>query len=255
MSFVAILFTLITIPQGGWVRNYGWSGLDIGESVRQTYDGGYIAGAISIESDADTAPVRFLLIKTKSNGDTIWTHIYDGGGTRDVDCCCVHQTKDGGYVIFGASASFGGIWLLRTDTNGDTIWTRILGKGGGLSVHQTDDEGFIITGYGPGSITISVVLIKTDSLGYVGVSEPVTPPVSANWQVVSPVGSTVTLRYSNQPQGFHVLVFDASGRKVDEIESQGESGTITWGQGIGPGVYSVRVESSHPSTKKIVLIR
>ncbi|NLI99126.1 T9SS type A sorting domain-containing protein [bacterium] len=124
------------------------------------------------------------------------------------------------------------------------------------SGEQTTDEGYIITGCGYFENSyIGLLLLKTDSLGYVGITEPVIPPVQSDWQVVSPVGPTVTLRYEKQPQGFHALMFDASGRKVDEIGSSLTSGEIVWGESFGPGVYFVRVESSHPSTKKIVLIR
>ncbi|NLI97137.1 T9SS type A sorting domain-containing protein, partial [bacterium] len=189
------------------------------------------------------------LIKTNPVGDSLWGHSW--GGADDDASTCVQQTTDGGYIISAETRSFGearvNAWLLKTDVNGDTTWARILGAGWGHSVQQTTDGGYIICG--------GLTLIKTDSLGYVGVEEPITKPALTDWRVVSPVGSTVTLKYSNRPQGFHAFVFDASGRKVDEMRSQGESGTITWGQGVSAGVYFVRVESSHPATKKIILIK
>ncbi|NLI98786.1 hypothetical protein GX441_09050, partial [bacterium] len=44
---------------------------------------------------------------------------------------------------------------------------------------------------------------------------------------VTPIGSTITLRYFDCPNGFSASVFDASGRKIDMIESSGESGTLS----------------------------
>lgn len=228
-----------------------WTNRHVGSCVVQTKDGGYVITGIKWDSYWYT---DITLIKTNPVGDSLWGHSW--GGADDDASTCVQQTTDGGYILVGSSNSFGGIWLLKTNVDGDTAWTRILSKGGGNSLQQTSDNGYIIAGYGPCSTTVlSLVLIKTDSLGNVGVSEPTTSPAQTNWQMVSPVGSQVTLRYENLPQGFHAIVFDASGRKVDEIQSKVESGTITWGQGVGVGVYFVRAESSHPITKKIVLIR
>ncbi|NLI98014.1 hypothetical protein GX441_05060, partial [bacterium] len=55
----------------------------------------------------------------------------------------------------------------------------------------------------------------------VGVAEPVTP--ITHLEIANPIGSSITLRYSNCPNGFRASVYDASGRKIDIIESSGES--------------------------------
>ena len=228
--------------------------------VEQTFEGGYI--------QITNHNKDIWIIKTDSYGDTVWTKTY--GGENEEYGYDIHQTKDSGYVAIGTTRSFciarGDAWLLRTDKNGDTLWTRTSyiadsTKGGEIfSGQSTSDGGYIMTGcsnlYSTDVWDMSDIwFLKTDSLGYVGIAEPIITPAQTDWQVLSPIGSTVTLRYSNLPQGFHAFVYDASGRKVDEIESQGESGTITWGQGVGVGVYFVRAESTHPSTKKVILIR
>ncbi len=80
----------------------------------------------------------------------------------------------------------------------------------------------------------------------------------ANWYITQSVGPQITLQYSNSPQGFHANIFDVTGRKVDELHSDGQSGTITWGECYGcygPGVYFIRDESDSPKTHKVVLIQ
>ena len=105
----------------------------------------------------------------------------------------------------------------------------------------------------------------------VGVAEPpVTPvtPVTHQLEITNPIGSEITLRYSNCPQGFRASVFDASGSKVDQIQSSATSGTILWGGGggghgcygvcygcYGPGVYFIVPQDKRGSAKKVILLR
>jgi hypothetical protein len=80
--------------------------------------------------------------------------------------------------------------------------------------------------------------------------------IPANWRVISPVGTRITLRYSHYPQGFHARVFDASGRKVDELHSAHPSGTITWGDNASRGVYFVKdVSDKLAGAKKVVIVK
>jgi hypothetical protein len=153
-----------------WTRTYGGSESDIGYSVRQTSDGGYIMTGNTYSSGAGHSDV--YLVKTDADGDTLWTRTY--GGSEWDDARSIQQTSDSGYVVAGFTNSFGAgsydIWLLKTDTNGDTLWSGVYGGSGedqGYSVQQTTDGGYIIAGYtysfGAGSA--DVYLVKTDADG------------------------------------------------------------------------------------------
>ncbi len=96
------------------------------------------------------------------------------GGNESDWGTSVQQTSDDGFIITGASRSFGAdfqdVLLLKTDADGDTLWMKLFGGSGreeGLSVQQTSDSGYVIfantPSYGAGSW--DAWLIRTDVNG------------------------------------------------------------------------------------------
>jgi len=151
-----------------WTKTYGGAYGDVGWSVQQTTDGGYvIAGFKGTNPNYDV-----YLIKTNASGDTLWTRNYGGPGCEDG--YSVQQTTDGGYIVVGQTPSFGAgsfdVYLIKTNASGDTLWTRTYGGtngDGGQSVQQTSDGGYIIVGYtwSFGAGGDDFYLIKTNASG------------------------------------------------------------------------------------------
>jgi len=153
-----------------WTRTYGGTGTDIGKSVQQTTDEGYIVTGYTESYGMGESDV--YLIKTDSLGDTLWTKTYVGGDQNYGRS--VQQTADGGYIVAGDAIFYGAggydVYLIKTDSLGDTLWTKTYGGGEGdfgYSVQQTTDGGYIVAGYtwSYGVGESDVYLIKTDSLG------------------------------------------------------------------------------------------
>jgi hypothetical protein len=168
------LFTLLVcIPFFGFNQDFdntfGGDSLDMGYSIQQTIDGGYIITGSTESYGSGDADV--YLIKTDANGDSLWTKTFGGPG-QDYGSS-LQITSDGGYIITGRTEHANGnkdVYLMKTDVNGDSLWTKTYGGTSvdfGLFVQQTSDGGFIITGatesYGNGGR--DVYLIKTDMNG------------------------------------------------------------------------------------------
>lgn len=146
-----------------WDKKFGGSSDRIAQSVQQTTDGGYILAGRKAQS-LSTNDV--LVIKTDASGNKIWERLF--AGTRDDQAYSVQQTKDGGYIVAGHTASSGAgsedAWLIKLDAGGNKIWSKTFGGAnadGARSVQQTSDEGYILSGY----TTVSGWLLKTDTNG------------------------------------------------------------------------------------------
>jgi hypothetical protein len=178
VCFLLVTTTLVAIPataQGGWIKNYGDGDTEFGEVVEETSEGGYYV--LGTTYSAETK-IDIWILKTDKNGDTVWTRTY--GGSLDDWGFSGQITSDGGFIITGFTESFGAgkhdAWLLKIDPDGDTAWTQTYGDTGydvASSVHQTTDDGYIITGHRDGKfnqdynyvIPGDIWLIKTQADG------------------------------------------------------------------------------------------
>ncbi|MDA9726925.1 hypothetical protein N9U48_00255 [Bacteroidota bacterium] len=159
-----------------WSQTFGTeTGGEIGYSVQQTVDGGYIVtGSKHNPNNFDTGMYSPILIKIDESGEEEWFQTFGGDGWG----YSVQQTVDGGYIVTGSKDPIGNdvsdVYLLKTDENGEEEWSQIFDgsyEDVGFSVQQTTDGGYIITGYTNYFITIEqfisydIYLIKTDNLG------------------------------------------------------------------------------------------
>jgi hypothetical protein len=154
-----------------WSRTFGGSALDDGYAVAQTDDGGYIIVGGTDSYGAGYTDV--YLIKVDTDGELQWDTTL-GGSSADWGSS-VQPTAHGGYIIVGATASYGAgsydVYLIKTDAEGNQQWFKTFGGSSadyGFSVQPTDDGGYIIAGntYSFGAGGSDVYLIKVSERGH-----------------------------------------------------------------------------------------
>ena len=162
-----------------WLKTFGGPNRDLGLSVQETEDGGYIIAGLTESFGAGKGDV--WLIKTDPKGDREWDRTF--GGSNFDSGASVQQTRDGGYIVTGYntttidnvgsysrlfnSDNIGRIWLIKTDSEGIELWNETFGgtrNDWGNSVQETGDGGYIIAGvtesYGAGKEDVWLIKVR-----------------------------------------------------------------------------------------------
>ena len=106
-----------------WQKTFSGSDGDVGNSVQQTTDGGFIIAG-STHSFGAGYYGDVYLIRTDSAGNLLWQKTFDGSS---VDYgFSVQQTADGGFIIAGCTSSFGAgnddVYLVKVGFEGCERW-------------------------------------------------------------------------------------------------------------------------------------
>lgn len=146
-----------------WIKSFGGSGMEAGQSIIQTMDGGYAILGYTNSIDGDLsgktmAVSDYWLLKLDANGNLQWNKTY-GGSKEDLGQSVI-QTTDGGYALVGYAMSddgdgsnnegFHDNWILRLDAAGTILWEQSFGFSGhdhSYDVIQTADGGFFFAGF------------------------------------------------------------------------------------------------------------
>ena len=153
-----------------WDEEYGDENeFDLGNDVIQTEDGGYVITGLTDSYNVTERNV--LLLKTDNIGNVEWINTY-GGDNLSIGYSVI-KTDDNGYIIAGFT-NFANdnedIYIVKTDSIGNVIWENTYGgdeEDIAQSIKQTDDGGYIITGWTTsfGSGSWDVMILKIDEFG------------------------------------------------------------------------------------------
>ena len=152
-----------------WNNCYGGNLDEIGYSIQETFDGGFIFAGETNSNDGDIngqlhywSPLGgvndFWVVKLDSSGTIVWQKCL--GGTEDDFGREVIQTRDSGFLVTGYTTSSDGdvvgfhgaedIWSVKLDQNGVLQWSKVFGSIGsydeGISISQSSDGGYLIAG-------------------------------------------------------------------------------------------------------------
>ncbi len=166
---------LVTFNSAGtklWEKNIGGGSYEIGNSIQQTADGGYILSGQTYSYgnlDGD-----YYLVKTDVSGNVQWEKTY--GQPHLQECHYAQISPDGGYILVGDADTVPNglgdtdIWVIKTDSNGNLVWDKVYGgskKDGGKTIENTSDGGYVVAGITRsfGLINPNYFLFKTDASG------------------------------------------------------------------------------------------
>lgn len=132
-----------------WLRTYGGSSSEGAKDLLVDQDSFITAGYTYSEGNgyADA-----LLLKTDSEGNTLWSKSFGGTGFDYANGLCQSQEGDG-YLFTGYTTSQGAggrdIYLVKTDKNGQLIWSKTFGgekSDIGEKIITTSDNNYLICG-------------------------------------------------------------------------------------------------------------
>ena len=149
-----------------WDKTYGGDKDDIGEGIIESENNTFVvvAGTFSYGKAGDV-----LLMKINSDGEVIWQNNYGGDKLdrlREYDGNSVsgrHLTKtpNGGFLVSGASSSYGGMWVFKTDSSGSLLWNYSNKDwGGAFSARQATDGSVIVAGPGASGDSGDLFVVK-----------------------------------------------------------------------------------------------
>ena len=161
MRGIAILLVFVGIMGVGFVSAQDKSGHviigtgkdELGYSVIQTRDGGYMLVGVRVE---DPITKKMYVVKLDKTGALEWAHVlgrfYPNLEEYGVDLL---QTRDGGYVVVGTTVDEDvtmsvDLLVVKLDSLGAIQWAKKLGGGGDEEVFEVledDDGGLVMVGF------------------------------------------------------------------------------------------------------------
>jgi len=258
-----------------WCRKYHLGNQDRGKCIQVTPDGGFIIGGDYWEEDIwgpDPAYYYVFLLKLNSQGEITWHEIFatevyepvEGESTKKMTPRA-RFTNAGGYENTGVFYCHCEIY---NSSNGNLYYHDSIPVFDVLELFEFVNvefpeytaeynadclAEFYVTSTVDDSMTTFPKTVAFHSDGRKNDDEPGFP---AEWVLVESFGAEIILQHPDLTESAHVSLFDPSGRRIDEIEISGSSGTVTWGEGFSPGVYFIRVTTgSLEGTHKVVLTK
>ncbi len=244
-----------------WKRTFdGYGYNDMGNCVIETNGGNIlIVGKVGLPYPIYNYGFSF---KIDSNGDTLWTKIFDDGLLYWIGS--VVQTQDNNYLLQGGK-------LVKMDENQNIIWEEpLIGQvfgGGDRNLQEISGGGFICTSvinWGD-----YIVINKTDSLGQVfSIDDPSSPNNNISINIFpNPILDNCKIvfnKYNISLKDPCIKIYNIKGQMIRELEIENNElgiheiiwdGTAFNGEEVQNGIYFLKLESDkYRAVKKVTKI-
>lgn len=238
-----------------WSRNLiGYKKRTVhGQHIYKTLDNNYIIN-MAVTYSYGGWPYGYYysysayLIKIDLNGDTLWTKkIQDASNGYGLKHCSAYPTTDSGYIVTN------GEYLLKTNKMGTNQWNKMFFNTDNLSVKETSDGGYVMTGGADmyaGSIS-ALCLIKSDP-GAVEEENQISNLKSQRLRASpNPFTNTTGIRGLGlgigKEEKVNIRIYDISGKLVESFDKAQDKGAeIVIGKDLKPGVYFAKVKGYEP---------
>lgn len=162
-----------------WSRTFGGTSWDVGTSLCESFDGGYMICGFTHSFGAGEEDI--YVVKTDREGKELWSKTY--GGKRFEYAHSIHKLNNGHYIIGAVTGTFGGgnsdVYLVEIDEQGNEVWTKSIGGQLESMLPEAErtpfdwstqlqvcrDGGYILTGYTNAKDIMNVLVVKTDEQG------------------------------------------------------------------------------------------
>lgn len=255
--------TLIKTDQDGnftWTNHYDQNVRNFPEMVIQTTDGYVVAGSAHNYLPTGGYQSDLLMYKTDLSGNLLWSKIY-GGPDADYGHSII-ETADKGFILAGDYQNVSGkadhdIYLVKTDAKGDSLWTRkidvVYNDFGGHSIKETNDGGYVTTGYFRNSSNKeNVFLLKTDKNGNVAKLPNSTISISNSF-FISPNPANEFIEIQSEiktPCAIEILNMNGNRVYYDTYKENLVKIDLT---NLSKGIYIIKlIRSNHILTEKFI---
>ncbi|MBN2378852.1 hypothetical protein JXM67_03515 [candidate division WOR-3 bacterium] len=154
-----------------WTKALGGPNIDVGFSVFQNPDSGFVITGITNSFRAVEDDI--YMCKLDSEGNTVWERTFGDLGQDRV--YSISPTEDSGFILAGSVRSFGAqttdMYLLKVDFEGNLVWEKTYGGAGddvASSICASSDGSYVITGFTGESDALpngNLCVLKIDTLG------------------------------------------------------------------------------------------
>jgi hypothetical protein len=264
-------FYIVKVDGSGdtiWTKTYPSSGTDRICDIQATPDGGCVA--VGFLGSRSRPLWSIFVLRTDSNGDTLWTRRY--GGEIESRAASVIINNESNYVIAGykeyADPDLINAYILCLNPDGDSLWSKSLARGlwtEANSLIQTSDGGYILTGqtknYYEEDWELDLYIARLTP-EITAINSGIRPQVvQLVYNYPNPFNTSTSIQY-NLPHASAVTldIYNILGRKVrtfyNGYQPAGSHSVIWDADDLSSGVYFYRLTAGENiMTKRMTLIK